>query len=140
MVRRWLILAAVSLVLGTAIMIGVRMQPARASSPPLVQLTSIGPSHVSYHRGDSILLWANYYNSSGYQLWVALHPAVYHSSYRLLNISTGISTQPYVDVQESSWSVTIPKNAPLGTYKYWLTLSESGYPNQTLLTSFTVVK
>jgi len=146
MARKWLILAAVSLILCAATVIGVRVQSVKASSPPPIQLSSIGvlgsdySAHASYHRGAQIELWVDYYNSSGYEYWVTLHPAVYHSSYRLANFSTQILTQPYVGFQDSDWWITIPKNAPLGTYKYWFTLSESGYPDQTLVISFKVVK
>jgi hypothetical protein len=146
MARKWLILAAVSLILCVAVMIGVRAQSVKASSPSPLQLSSIGVTgsdysvHASYHRGDHIDLWADYYDVTDQAIVFTAHPAVYHSSYRLLNVAVPYTSWAYIGMQEANWWVTIPKNAPLGTYKYWFTLSESGYPDQTLVVSFKVVK
>lgn len=147
MLRKWFITGAVILMLGATLLVGVRsMQPAKAASPSPLYLQQIGvigsdyTAHTSYHRGSQIELWADFYDLTGQSIVYTAHPAVYHSSYRLLNVAVGYTSWASIGTQQASWWVTIPKNAPLGTYKYWFTLIVFGYPNQTLLTTFTVVK
>ncbi len=147
MSRQRLILAAVSVLLFAAVVSVSGMHSVKAASscvsPIQLQWTQVIGSdsqpHTSYHRGDRIDLFADYYNCAQTASVITLHPAVYKGTYRLVNFSTTIATQPYGTL-ESDWWVTIPKTGPLGAYKYWLTLSQYGYPDQTLVVSFKVVK
>src|SRR5579884_175204 len=102
MVRRWLILAAVSVLLFAAILVGVsRVQPAKAASNAPLQLQQIrvlgsdNNSYASYHRGDQIELIAYFYNVTGQEMALTAHPAVYQGSYRLINTAASYTSLPY---------------------------------------------
>jgi len=122
--------------------IDMKSQLAKATNNTPLQLESIGTISPTgnYHRGGQIELWANYYDTTGQSLVFTAHPAVYHNTYKLINVTTNYTSRALVGMQQVSWWITIPKNAPLGTYKYWLTLMVSGYPNQTLMISFNMAK
>jgi hypothetical protein len=85
-------------------------------------------SYASYHRGDQIDLQAHFYDATGQAIQYTAHPAVYLSSYRLLNTAVPYTSWATVGMQQTDQWVTIPMKAPLGTYKYWFTLVVYGYP------------
>jgi hypothetical protein len=151
MVRsNWLVRAAALLlvVLIAAVslsVIGSRTHQAHATSSAPLQLEDLLVDNTdfsvqaSYHRGQLIILEAVIQNMTGVITVYTAHPAVYHSSYRLLD-SAEPETASGFSLEEPFWMVTVPKRAPLGLYKYWFTLHQAGVPDQTMMIPFTVVK
>jgi hypothetical protein len=83
-----------------------------------------------------VFVLANY--SPDWQI-VGVHTVVKHGKYTLYTNDDRIQVQPSA-TQPGTQEVVIPKSAPLGTYTYSFTLKVSGYADQTLHTTFTVVK
>lgn len=121
------------------------LQEAFAASTSPVTLAAIATNNASdqpqatFHRGDTLLLSAALYNHLGAQELDTVHPSVYNGRYCLLNTSEAIIVGSGVGTVWINYAGTIARNAPLGTYKYYFTLKQSGYIDEVRHITFTVV-
>lgn len=122
-----------------------RARPAHSASPPVTLVAiatwnNYGQAQYVFHRGDNVQAGLILYNNTGTLALVTNHTAIYHVRYRLYNAETEIGVPADGTSHPYATNVFIPLNAPLGIYKYYLTLKQSGYADQERSMTFKVVK